>query len=224
MALTLVIGNKNYSSWSFRPWIAMRPRALLRGGADLARSQDFKERVLKMSATGKVPVLIDGDIHVWESLAIMEYLAENSRMRSCGRQIPLRARTPARSRRRCTRASSRCGGVPDELSGTHRRRIRRRMTCWRMSAGSTRCGPTAASGSGRAGRSCAGHSVRRTRCTRRWCRAFTPTASRSAPPARAYMDAMMALPAWKEWRAAALKEPWVLPHDEPEWPNVPKLQ
>ena len=34
----------------------------------------------------------------------------------------------------------------------------------------------------------------------------------------------MALPAWKEWRAAALKEPWILPHDEPEWPNVPKLQ
>jgi glutathione S-transferase len=46
----------------------------------------------------------------------------------------------------------------------------------------------------------------------------------AGPEARAYMDAMMALPAWKEWRAAALKEPWVLPHDEPEWPNVPKLQ
>jgi glutathione S-transferase len=44
------------------------------------------------------------------------------------------------------------------------------------------------------------------------------------PEAHAYMEAMMGLPAWKEWRVAALKEPWVLPHDEPEWPNVPKLQ
>jgi glutathione S-transferase len=38
--------------------------------------------------------------------------------------------------------------------------------------------------------------------------------------ARAYMAAVMALPAWREWRAAALKEPWMLPHDEPDWPIV----
>jgi glutathione S-transferase len=40
---------------------------------------------------------------------------------------------------------------------------------------------------------------------------------------RAYMDAVMALPAWTEWRAAALKEPWVLPQDEPDWPAVPRM-
>jgi glutathione S-transferase len=39
-------------------------------------------------------------------------------------------------------------------------------------------------------------------------------------PARAYMDAIMALPAWSGWRAAALKETWVLPEDEPDWPTV----
>jgi glutathione S-transferase len=38
--------------------------------------------------------------------------------------------------------------------------------------------------------------------------------------ARAYVDAVMALPAWHEWRAAALKEPWVLPEDEVDWPTV----
>jgi glutathione S-transferase len=37
---------------------------------------------------------------------------------------------------------------------------------------------------------------------------------------RAYMDAVMALPAWREWKEAALKEPWVLPYDEPDWPTV----
>jgi glutathione S-transferase len=41
-------------------------------------------------------------------------------------------------------------------------------------------------------------------------------------PARSYMAAVMALPAWAEWRAAALKEPWVLPQDEVDWPTVLK--
>jgi glutathione S-transferase len=40
--------------------------------------------------------------------------------------------------------------------------------------------------------------------------------------ARSYMNAVMALPAWREWRAAALREPWVLPHDEVDWPDVLK--
>jgi glutathione S-transferase len=39
---------------------------------------------------------------------------------------------------------------------------------------------------------------------------------------RAYMAAVMALPAWAQWRAAALQEPWVLPHDEVDWPQVPR--
>jgi glutathione S-transferase len=43
------------------------------------------------------------------------------------------------------------------------------------------------------------------------------------PSARAYMDAVMALPAWAEWYAAALKEPWVLPEDEVDWPQVLKV-
>src|SRR5258708_30900765 len=77
MALLLLIGNKNYSSWSLRPWIAMKV-------ADIAFAEqvisldaaDFKERVRKISGTGKVPALADGETQVWESLAILEYLAE----------------------------------------------------------------------------------------------------------------------------------------------------
>jgi glutathione S-transferase len=56
---------------------------------------------------------------------------------------------------------------------------------------------------------------------------YAPVVSRFATyavdvstPSRAYMDAVMALPAWSEWRAAALKESWVLPEDEPDWPTV----
>ena len=78
-ALTLVVGNKNYSSWSMRPWLALR-------ATDIAFREVFiplytddpahKERILAFTPSGKVPVLVDGDITVWDSLAIIEYAAE----------------------------------------------------------------------------------------------------------------------------------------------------
>lgn len=78
MALKLVIGNKNYSSWSMRPWVAMKA-----GGIDfeeifipLYTGPADKQRLLDVSPAGKVPALIDGDVTVWDSLAIIEYLAE----------------------------------------------------------------------------------------------------------------------------------------------------
>lgn len=78
MARTLVIGNKNYSSWSMRPWIALKATGiafdevvipLYTGDAD-------KKRILAFTASGKVPVLVDGDVTIWDSLAIIEYAAE----------------------------------------------------------------------------------------------------------------------------------------------------
>jgi glutathione S-transferase len=78
MTLKLVIGNKNYSSWSMRPWLALR-------AADIAFEEIFiplytgdadKKRILDFTRSGKVPVLIDGDVTIWDSLAIIEYLAE----------------------------------------------------------------------------------------------------------------------------------------------------
>src|ERR1051325_10205191 len=77
LPLTLVIGNKNYSSWSFRPWIAMKVAGI--GFDEVVVSldaPDFKSRVSKIAGTGKVPALDDNGTHVWESLAILEYLAE----------------------------------------------------------------------------------------------------------------------------------------------------
>src|SRR6478736_6971006 len=73
----LIIGNKNYSSWSFRPWIAMKVAGIAFDEAVISLdAADFKPRVSKISGTGKVPALDDSGIHVWESLAILEYLAE----------------------------------------------------------------------------------------------------------------------------------------------------
>jgi glutathione S-transferase len=78
MAVKLVIGNKNYSSWSMRPWLALRANnidfdeifiPLYTGEAD-------KQRILSFTHSGKVPVLIDGNVTIWDSLAIIEYVAE----------------------------------------------------------------------------------------------------------------------------------------------------
>ena len=68
MSLHLVIGNKNYSSWSFRPWLAMKVAGIkfdeTVGSLDAA---DFKTLVTKLGGSGRVPVLSDGDVRVWES-------------------------------------------------------------------------------------------------------------------------------------------------------------
>src|SRR5881227_2669806 len=75
--MKLVIGNRNYSSWSFRPWIAMKVAGIRFTEEVISlEAADFKERVKNISGTGKVPALEDGDVKVWESLAILDYLAE----------------------------------------------------------------------------------------------------------------------------------------------------
>lgn len=77
MSLTLVIGNKNYSSWSLRPWLFLKYHdiAFEEIRIPLYR-EDSKPKLLSYSPAGKVPTLLDGDIKIWDSLAILEYLAE----------------------------------------------------------------------------------------------------------------------------------------------------
>lgn len=75
--MKLVIGNKNWSTWSLRPWLVLQ-----RAGADFEeihiglRRDDTAAQIAKYSPSGKVPVLIDGDLTIWDSLAICEYLAD----------------------------------------------------------------------------------------------------------------------------------------------------
>lgn len=74
---TLVIGNKAYSSWSLRPWVFMRHHGIEFDEVRVPLYVDgAKEKILARSPSGKVPALIDGDTTVWDSLAILEYLAE----------------------------------------------------------------------------------------------------------------------------------------------------
>jgi glutathione S-transferase len=75
--LTLVIGNKNYSSWSLRPWILMQHLGLEFSERQLLLdTPTFKDEVAKLGPSGRVPVLKHGTLTVWDSLAICEYLAD----------------------------------------------------------------------------------------------------------------------------------------------------
>ena len=221
MALTLIIGNKNYSSWSFRPWIAMKAAGIAFDETVISlNAEDFKARVSPHSGTGKVPVLIDGATKVWESLAILEYLAEKF---PAAKLWP--ADAAARAHARTVSSEMHAGFVP----------LRRAcpMNMWRPVKRATLTDEVAAN-------------VRRIDAMWADCRArfgqggsflfgafcaadamYAPVVSRFhtygievGGSARAYMAAVMGLPAWAEWQAAALKEPWILPEDEPDWPTV----
>lgn len=75
--LTLIIGNKNYSSWSLRAWLILRQAGLKAEEILVALSEPgSKTELLKRSPSGKVPCLVHGDLTVWDSLAIGEYAAE----------------------------------------------------------------------------------------------------------------------------------------------------
>jgi glutathione S-transferase len=224
MELKLIIGNKNYSSWSLRPWIAMKVAGIAFDEEVISLSAtDFKARVGKVSGTGKVPALVDGDVHVWESLAILEYLAEKyprSRLwpsdpapRALARAIaaemhagfsPLRRHLPMNMWRPV---------MPRELTPEVKANVRRIEEIWidcrtRYGTG----GPFLFGPFGAADAMYAPVVAR-----------FHTYAVEVAEAARAYMDAVMALPAWGEWRAAALVEPWVLAEDEVDWPKVVRV-
>jgi glutathione S-transferase len=223
MALKLVIGNKNYSSWSLRPWIAMKVAGIAFTEEVVSLdAADFPERVRKISATGKVPALADGDTHVWESLAILEYLAEKypqaglwpadhgarTHARSIAAEMhagftPLRRHYPMNVRRPVKPRE------PTEEVVPHIQRIDRMWTDCRGRFGAA--GPFLFGAFGAADAMYAPVVSR-----------FHTYAVAVGPVARAYMTAVMALPAWAEWSAAARQEPWVLPSDEVDWPTVPQ--
>jgi glutathione S-transferase len=99
--IKLYIGNKNYSSWSMRPWVLLKQadiafeEVMVRFDSFASHSQ-FKTTLAGLSPTGKVPLLLDGDLAVWDTLAIAEYLAERFAQRQLWPADPA-ARARARS-------------------------------------------------------------------------------------------------------------------------------
>ena len=79
--MKLYIGNKNYSSWSMRPWVMLKNAGIAFEEIKLrfdsfAPGSQFRQSIASVSPVGKVPVLVDGDVTVWDTLAIAEYVAE----------------------------------------------------------------------------------------------------------------------------------------------------
>jgi glutathione S-transferase len=111
--LTLYIGNKNYSSWSMRPWVLMK-QAGIPFEEQMVRfdTQDpdsrFKQAVLAINPAGRVPVLVDDGFTIWDSLAIAEYLAEKFPERALW---PRDARARARARSVCAEMHSGFGAL-----------------------------------------------------------------------------------------------------------------
>jgi glutathione S-transferase len=93
---TIVLGNKNYSSWSLRPWLALKQTGASFEEVVIPLDEpQTKEQILRHSPSGKVPALIHGSVTVWDSLAICEYLAEQFPAAGWGRADPA-ARAGAR--------------------------------------------------------------------------------------------------------------------------------
>lgn len=209
----LYIGNKNYSSWSFRPWVALTgckipfEERLIPFDFD-AGNPKFRE----ISPTGRVPVLHHGGLRVWESLAIIEYAAElfpeaglwpedigdRAMARSISMEMlsgfrALRGACPMNIRREVS-AIDLPDGVMDDVA--------RIETIWRdmrkRSGGPFLFGAFSAADA-----------------------MFAPVVNRfrvydlaKSNDTLDYMAAMEAHPAWIAWREAAIAETWIVPEDE----------
>jgi glutathione S-transferase len=207
--LVLVIGNYNYSSWSLRPWLALRAAGLAFDTVRIPLYQpDTRQRILEHSPGGTVPVLKHGDLVLWESLAICEYAAE---LAPQAQLWPADPKTRARARAVATEMH---GGFPavrqalpmnfagraqrtPALSDDARAQVARIQASWsdcrkRFGAG----GPFLF------GRFSVADCM------------YAPVVSRFrtygvelSPELTAYSDAVWALPAVREWHAEAAREP-----------------
>lgn len=211
--MKLYIANKNYSSWSFRPFIAMKAKGLdFEEELVLFDDENGNPKFREFSPTGKVPVLVHGDLRIWESMAILEYLADtfpdlgfwpsDATARAHARSISaemhagftaLRSQCPMNLRRPV-------GAI--EVSAATRADVARIEAIWD--------GCLARSG----GPFLFGD----------FCNAdamYAPVVNRlqtyalsSHPAVAAYSASMKALPAWREWESAAREEPWIVQSDE----------
>lgn len=211
--LILYIANKNYSSWSFRPWMAMKAAGvafeeILTPFDDNGGNPKFRE----FSPTGRVPVLKHGALHVWESLAIIEYVAElypdagiwpyDPADRAMARAISMEMLSGFRALRGACPMNFRRPKKKIDLPEGVMDDVARISQIWKTmrhrSGGPFLFGSFSAADA-----------------------MFAPVVNRFDvydldvdDEVRDYMAEMKAHPAWIEWQEAALAESWVVPADE----------
>lgn len=218
----LMIGNKAYSSWSLRGWLALR-----HAGVEFQeivvplRQPDTKARILEFSPSGQVPCLHDGAVAIWDSLALIEWAAEQA---PAGRLWPTDA--TARAVARSVAAEMHSGFLPlrRNMGMSVRQRlvgrgwpddpaeraqveanIARIQDIWTLCRTDYGAGGPFLFGAF-SGADCMYAPV----VTRFWTYGV-----KLNPAAAAYVDAILDHPLMREWIEAAHKEPWVIPEFEP---------
>ena len=209
--LTIIIGNKNYSSWSLRPWLAARAGGIAFDEVLIPLyGPGSKEAILGHSEAGKVPVLHHRAVTVWESLAICEYLAEtfpearlwpaDTAARAVARAVSTEMHNGFLPLRRHLQMNIRRPPSPRDRPPEVAADIDRICAIWRDCR--TRFG---AGGDLLFGRFTIADAM------------YAPVVSRFrsycvplGPAESAYCDAVTALPAMREWDAASRAEPMVI--------------
>ncbi|MBT4933590.1 MAG: glutathione S-transferase family protein [Rhodospirillaceae bacterium] len=214
-AYTLYIGNKNYSSWSLRPWLAMKVAGIpFEEKLILLFDDDWKANIAKVSPSARVPVLVDGGQTIWETMAILEYLAERHPDKGLwpeGREARAMARSVSNEMHAGFTALR--GNMPMNIRKSHPGKgmgegvaedIARVSEIWNDCR--KRFG---ADGPFLFGKFCNADAM------------FAPVVSRLTTFAveldavsAAYRDAVQALPEMIEWSDAGRAEPWTVSEDE----------
>ncbi len=211
---TLIIGNKNYSSWSLRPWILMKQAKIPFEEILIPLFQDaHKEKILKYSPAGKVPTLIHGKITVWESLAICEYLSDifpeknfwpkDKEKRAWARAIANEMHAGFQAlRSNCPMDARAMGKKPKATPPDFFQNIERIKTIWEGCRRAHKKGGEFLFGNFTIADAMYAPIVFR----------FNSYGMETSDEAKEYFETMLHLPAMQEWLDAGKKEPWTIDH------------
>ncbi len=213
--LHLVIGNKNYSSWSLRPWMALTMAGVpFRETVIPLDTPDTERLIAEHSPAGRVPVLSHGRNVIWESLAIMEYLAElfpeknfwpkTAAARAVARSVSNEMHAGFGALRNACPMNLRRPRKAVAMNDGVRKDVKRIEHIWRDCRARFGKG-----GKFLFGKFCIADAMYAPVVTR-----FDTYDIRIAEDTRAYMDAVMASAAFQSWHEAAMKETWLVPSDE----------
>ncbi len=207
--LVLYVGNKNYSSWSLRPYLALaHTGAPFRTSLIQLDQPDSKANMLAVNPAGRVPVLVHGDLTIWDSLAIGEYLAEafpaaglwprDARVRARARAISAEMHSGFAGVRTSMPMDLRTRKPTPALSDATRAEIARIQAIWRTEL-AAHGGPFLFGAFTLADAMFAPVTTR-----------FTTYGVAVDAACQAYVETIAALPAYQQWYADAVAEPWTL--------------